>query len=540
MKKESKKKKECFLMGGRVHLLVLWIFCTGFLLRIGAGEEVVPKQGGVCFRYDDIHKVREWEEMADLFERNGFRMCLAVMPDSFATPQHGECLAQLAKREHEIMDHTPEHSMFQLRYPTKQEFEEAAKLPFVAETRPGSNWVFFRYEFRKDHPENARFTGSVSGNELTVADPEFLNRLTYTRKIYIPSTGKIYGIRIQDGRRRLFTFWGTGGVNLSLKNEPMILCSDLAIRPSGALIRYMAERSRRGFRKYGIPDPKVWCQPGGWEPFLTVEEIRDVYEKEFHYGSASCVPEVYPYFNCFNDPDPDRYRFAMRPMFRFFDEEASLDEIKKRIVDSAARHRVLIFLSHMNTRRIPGGWKTYMESHGQLLAWLREKRIPVRTQTQWAEILYSKKADPTVDMMPPLTVDLNDDGIPDGWDFNSGAEADLAKGEAILPRTGILEVNGLAGLEKGRCRFSLRCRGAKGARILVDFEQFPHREWRKPSAKQTAVFEMSGDTGQLFTQEVEIKPETVVMNLRIRTTADAAVSSPVFRKIQENNNRSQK
>ena len=143
-------------------------------------------------------------------------------------------------------------------------------------------------------------------------------------------------------------------------------------------------------------------------------------------------------------------------------------------------------------------------------------------------------------MMPPLTVDLNDDGIPDGWDFNSGAEADLAKGEAILPRTGILEVNGLAGLEKGRCRFSLRCRGAKGARILVDFEQFPHREWRKPSAKQTAVFEMSGDTGQLFTQEVEIKPETVVMNLRIRTTADAAVSSPVFRKIQENNNRSQK
>ena len=526
-------------MDGRFRLLVYWIFCMSSILRIWAGEDGVSKQGGVCFRYDDIHKVQEWEEVADLFERNGFRMCLAVMPDSFATPQHGACLAQLAKRGHEIMDHTPEHAMFQLRYPTKQEFEEAAKLPFAAETRPGSNWVFFQYEFRKDHPGNVRFTGSVSGNELTVADSGILNRLTYTRKIYIPSTGKIYGIRIQDGKRRLFTFWGTGGVNLSLKNEPMVLCSDLAIRPSKSLIRYMAERSRKGFRKYGIPDPKVWCQPGGWEPFLTVEEIRDVYEKEFHYRSASCVPEVYPHFNCFNDPDPDRYRFAMRPMFRFFDEQASLDEIKKRIVDFAAQHRVLIFLSHMNTRRISGGWKTYMELHRQLLAWLREKRIPVRTQTQWAEILYSKKADSTADMIPPLTEDLNGDGIPDGWDFNSGAEADLKKGEAILPRTGILEVNGLAGLEKGPCRFTLRCRGAKGTRILVDFEQFPHREWRKPSAKQTAVFELSGDAGQLFTQEVEIKPETVVMNLRIRTTADAAVSSPGFQKIQ-NNNRSQK
>ena len=413
-----------------------------------------------------------------------------------------------------------------------QEFEEAAKLPFVAETRPGSNWVFFRYEFRKEHPENARFTGSVSGNELTAADPEFLNRLTYTRKIYIPSTGKIYGIRIQDGRRRLFTFWGTGGVNLSLKNEPMILCSDLAIRPSGALIRYMAERSRRGFRKYGIPDPKVWCQPGGWEPFLTVEEIREIYGKEYRYRSASCVPEVYPYFNCFNDPAPDRYRFAMRPGFHFFDEQATLKEIKKQIADAVARHRVLIFLSHMNTRRIPGGWKAYMDSHRQLLAWLREKRIPVRTQTEWAEILYSQKADPNSDIMPRLNVDLNEDGIPDGWEFLSGAKADLQKGEAVLSRTAVLEVKELAGLEKGLNRFTLRCRGAKGARVFVELEQFPHREWKKPSAKQTALFPLSGKTDLFFAEEIRIKPETVVMNLRIRTSGDAVISSPGFRKIQ--------
>ena len=471
--------------------------------------------------------------MSSLFEQHGFRMCLAVMPDNIALPQQGELLAQLAKRGHEIMDHTPGHAMFQLRYPTKQEFEKAAKLPFAAETRPGSNWVFFQYEFRKDHPENIRFTGSVRGNELTADDPAFQKRLTFTRKVHIPSTGKLYGIRIIDGRSRLFTFWGTGGVNLALEHEPMILCSDMAIRPSKALLRYMAERSRRGFRKYGIPDPKVWCQPGGWEPFLSVEEIRDVYGNEYHYRSASCVPEVYPYFNCFNDPMPDRYRFAMRPSFRFFDEQATLNEIKKQIADAVARHRVLIFLSHMNTRRIPGGWKAYLDSHRQLLAWLREKRIPVRTQTEWAEILYSQRPDPNPDIMPPLHVDLNEDGIPDGWEFLSGAKADLQQGKAILSRTGILKVNGLAGLEKGVNRFTLRCSGAKGTRILVDFEQFPHREWKKPSAKQTAVFFLSGRADQTFTEEIRIRPETVVMNLRIRTSGDVAVSSPGFRKIQQ-------
>ncbi len=521
-------------MRKRNHLAILFCaICLLFLSRGNASEGPPAKQGGVCFRYDDIHKVSEWSEMSSLFEQHGFRMCLAVMPDNIALPQQGELLAQLAKRGHEIMDHTPGHAMFQLRYPTKQEFEKAAKLPFAAETRPGSNWVFFQYEFRKDHPENIRFTGSVRGNELTADDPAFQKRLTFTRKVHIPSTGKLYGIRIIDGRSRLFTFWGTGGVNLAMEHEPMILCSDMAIRPSKALLRYMAERSRRGFRKYGIPDPKVWCQPGGWEPFLSVEEIRDVYGNEYHYRSASCVPEVYPYFNCFNDPMPDRYRFAMRPSFRFFDEQATLNEIKKQIADAVARHRVLIFLSHMNTRRIPGGWKAYLDSHRQLLAWLREKRIPVRTQTEWAEILYSQRPDPNPDIMPPLHVDLNKDGIPDGWEFLSGAKADLQQGKALLSRTGILKVNGLAGLEKGVNRFTLRCSGTKGTRILVDFEQFPHREWKKPSAKQTAVFFLSGRADQTFTEEIRIRPETVVMNLRIRTSGDVAVSSPGFRKIQQ-------
>ncbi len=516
----------------RIRLLFLCLFGLSCIFRMDAAEELASKQGGVCFRYDDIHTIAEWSEMGALFEQYGFRMCLAVMPDSIALPQQGKLLAELAKRGHEIMDHTPGHAMFQLRYPAKQEFEEAAKLPFAAETRPGSNWVFFQYEFRKDHPENIRFTGSVSGNELKADDPGFQKHLTFTRKIYIPSTGKLYGIRVMDGKSRLFTFWGTGGVNLSVKNEPMILCSDMAIRPSKALIRYMAERSRMGFRKYGIPDPKVWCQPGGWEPFLTVEEIREIYGKEYRYRSASCVPEVYPYFNCFNDPAPDRYRFAMRPGFHFFDEQATLKEIKKQIADAVARHRVLIFLSHMNTRRIPGGWKAYMDSHRQLLAWLREKRIPVRTQTEWAEILYSQKADPNSDIMPPLNVDLNEDGIPDGWELLSGAKADLQKGEAVLSRTAVLEVKELAGLEKGLNRFTLRCRGAKGTRVFVELEQFPHREWKKPSAKQTAVFPLSGKTDQVFAEEIRIKPETVVMNLRIRTSGDAVISSPGFRKIQ--------
>jgi len=520
---------------GFSHFLLSFCILLPFVQGAAAAESAcVAKNSGVCFRFDDNHPVNQWKDLAGLFRRFGFPLNLAVNSESL-TPESGKLLAALAKDGNEIMDHTPGHAVYQLRCRTGAEFEAARKLPFVAETRPGAKWLFFGYEFNPKYPGNLRCVGTVHGNELTVADPRDRKRIHHLGKVYLPDGGKVYGIRLEGGKCKLYTFWGTGGVDLNLDGKEMILCSDLAFHPAPGVVAFLAERARKQFTAYGIPAPRTWCQPGGWEPCLTVETISRIYGKEFGYCAASCVPQVWPWVNCFNDPNPERYRFAMRPSDNTFDgfdvfaKGKTLAEVEKRIADCVAKHRVQILLSHMKADRIPGGWEAWLDRYGQLLAWLQAKKVPVRTVAEWSEILYSQKPDPWFNIMPALTTDLDSDSVPDGYRLEGKAAADVKAGTLRLDRGGSASIDGLAGIEKGMNRFSILCKGKAGTRVVVDFSPIRHRVTH-PSTTIRKVFRLTADAETAYPAEVEIPKDTVVMNVRFSSSGPAELQVPEFRR----------
>ena len=111
---------------------------------------------------------------------------------------------------------------------------------------------------------------------------------------------------------------------------------------------------------------------------------------------------------------------------------------------------------------MPDGWDGYLKRVDRILSWCRENRVPVRTYSEWAEILYRTRPDPEVNVFPELSVDLKADGVPDGYDMlpaevvrNDGGPD--ANGVFLTVRNAgtICSVDRLGGLEKGANTFSV-------------------------------------------------------------------------------------
>ena len=185
--------------------IAIGLLAGAFLLQ--AGEEV-PKQAGVAFRFDDNKPPKQWKEMGELFEKHGCRMSLALISQNLNGKETQEVLRALSAKGHTMMDHTPNHALYQIQARTPQEFAEYSKLPIVDHADPKSRKVYFKYELDSKHPGNRKFQGAIRNGELCEYPADLKGQLGYTRKIQDPSTGKVYGIRIQDGKKMLYSFWG--------------------------------------------------------------------------------------------------------------------------------------------------------------------------------------------------------------------------------------------------------------------------------------------------------------------------------------------
>lgn len=367
----------------------------GLTLRKAQGKDLCGEVG-VALRYDDNHKVAEWKALARQFEERGLRMSLAVIPNArhWMTPEHWRTLKELSDRGHEIMDHTPQHALYRLDYETREAYQaaKARNYPFVAECDDGGMRLYCLGKVDLNHPANRRFRASAHGknNEcvFTVSDAKDEGLVKWTNKVYIPSQKRIFGVDREGGRLILRDFWRRG-VELDVADEEMVLVSDRAFEMPAELLRLQTERSCKAFTEHGLPPPRTWCQPGGWEPFVPAQDVARICGREFGYNGGTCVPGSVKRSFAYDDPNGAITRFAIRPCWKYFDDGSSLEAIAKEIREVLADGRVALILSHMSPHRV-GGWENWLKLNGEFLDWLKRERIPVRTPAEWSDRVYGR------------------------------------------------------------------------------------------------------------------------------------------------------
>ena len=175
----------------------------------------------------------------------------------------------------------------------------------------------------------------------------------------------------------------------------------------------------------------------------------------------------------------------------------------------------------MDSRAVPGGWAQFLKRHDELLRWCRETKIPVLTQKEWTERLYYAKPDPMDNVMPPLHVDRDGNGVPDGYSPEKGTR--WADNAFSIQKDGVIfRLLSLTGMEVGGNRLSYRFRGAPGTKIHVKVQPFA-KGW---SPTYTRVFTQTVERPdpQTCTIRFDIPAGTRFLNLEFRASG---VSGPL-------------
>ena len=385
-----------------------------FLLAAGCGaaaEEEQTVQGGVCFRFEGNQTPENWKKMAEVFERGGGRFSASFHTQPIAgRADYAALLKHLSAAGHELLDGTPDNRMFAIHARSAEELERYRKESAVHHVDPKSRMAFLRYEPNLEHWGVQEFRGSVRGNKLFDLSDGLGKRLSRGARIYLPLAGEVFSVaERKNGECRLLSFWGEDTVNLpEMKNLKLARMNSGSIAPTEEGMRFLAREAEANFRRLGVPPAKVWIPPRGPEPPVGIEELFRIYGREFHYVAAAS-PMLGKKWSCiFFDP-ASRAAFSMVGNCETL-ERRRVNELKGQIADAVAKHRVLMMVERMNTRRVPGGFQEYLRRHEELLKWLKEKQIPVRTMSEWAERLYPESPDFSGSIMPRLDRDLDGKG----------------------------------------------------------------------------------------------------------------------------------
>lgn len=334
------------------------------------------RAAGVTFRFDDVHQAAEWKELTQLFDERGFKATFAINGGYVETEDQRVFLREAAGRGHEFIDHTHDHAIFSYRYRDAADRDRLKGDPAVASCNLTEKRLNLRYEIDFRHPLNFCFRGFVTNGVLVVA-PEIASTLHRPNKVYVPSLNQAFGFfDAPDGHVVLRTFWTTKEAELPDVQESEFVCvSCRAFRFPDDVLRFQARRSREAFLRLGLPAPKAWAQPGGWEPWLNDVDFKRVYADEFGYvlGDAF-VP---------HGEKPDQRRAAFHNRYRSYFDNASVtpETIRRDILAAVTKGDTLSFISHMKP---PKGvtWEQWLKETADLLDWLKEEKIPVLTATE--------------------------------------------------------------------------------------------------------------------------------------------------------------
>ena len=485
-------------MGGK--LMVVAAMAAGMAMA-----QTTSKVGGLAFRYDDNQALAKWKALAEVFDRHGYPMSLALIAtkDDVYNAETLAFLKEAAAKGHELMDHTPNHSVFSFMSPEPQKY---ANEPWVDHI--DGNRICAKYRLREDMPPSIprlAFKAKVKG--ATIELPEEVRKRYWPNSQHVIFNGKAYIVKGKSEHEfTLESFWrepvdlgDLGEVECQYANKAFGFYAE------PEQLKAMARQVREHRRKLGLPMPTAWIQPGSPEAIVQADNIRAGYA-EFGYVSGATYQNSAALVYC--EPNPERCAFAMMWGQINLERTPTLDELKKSVADAVATHRVLIASSHIRTDKFPDGLSGFVALHDQLLSWCKEKGVMVKTQSEWARLLYGSKTDPRENILPPLSVDLNGDGIPDGYELGGGAAYSngslSCKGKGLLCRT--LK---LGGVERGRNTLKLEIQGG-APRICI-------HQWNYWKA-------FHSDTAKGNECSFEVLPDTVTIVIELFNDGDGAMT----------------
>jgi len=358
--------------------VALSVVCLAGMVLAGDAASSGPiRPGALVLRFDDNKPVSQWRELAEIFEAANGRCSFAVNSASLSEEQW-KGLRELSARGHEVMDHTGQHAVFALLLDTLDEVEKLRGADFFdhAEGRR----VLCRPELDLSHPKNVRVQASMTNGLLRSDDPAFLKAQGFSRKFYVPSTRTLYGMGRNCGaglfkkgpEQKCSDFWGRWTTN-SFATCEIVLLDGEAVQPSKDLLRAQARTSVARFKAHGLPTPKTWIRPGGWETSVDWRRMKEVYGDEFGYKVADSTCGVSP---------RERSAWHYPSDFAFFDQGKSVDEVYGKAVGVIKSGRSFAYISHQWTK----DRAKYLEQCRGLAAKLKENGIRITTYCHVADM----------------------------------------------------------------------------------------------------------------------------------------------------------
>ena len=441
------------------------------------------KVGGVCFRFDDYHDpTTRVIPYLDIFTARGLTCTYAVnFGINIVTPEFLTMVQQMQAQGFEIADHTPDHNTryFEIPFSDTTIYQGITGVDHIANNVDDAK-VCLEWDSVKTDTYTGEGLINISGNTVTsVSNNEFTNmQLPHTMDaysmdaIYIPSLNKIFkfdpanvsGSVITD----LSSFWDEDNVNLTLNNVEYQKMGQNDVFLKVDAIKVLAMRSQQFCDENGITRPTIWIQPGGYHPNTFKSYVKEALES-MGYTAAGVFADPVPIklYNSYDPNDNNRYGISWED----FNEEAqSLTQVKKRIADNFARHRLSINQSHLSPES--GTYAAYLTKTAAILDWCLASNIPIKSYSEWAKLLFQTPQNPYVNVMPSAEVDLDADSHPDGVDAHSSIVTDGPTGvfSKSYSRNGnglLFEMYDLGGVEKGENTFGLWIKG--NGQIEVSF-----------------------------------------------------------------------
>lgn len=490
-------------------LIIFFVIITnmGFAQKSFNGNPIIEdslflaKHGGLCFRIDDNSRISDYMKMAEIFNKYNAKFCIALNLNDFRSPDYKDSIKILQDMGHEIMDHTPNHrtNYFKTKFPISQYYTDSIVNPILGVDHIVGNKICL--EFADVDTSKADRSGicDIEGN---IIYDEFSNFSGDDIYIYFPKIKKLALLDSVAGNKISIKDVWEDEIDLGVhwQTEYYILNRFNIGLTKDALI-ILGNESMKLANEFNLKAPKVWIQPGGRFPQIDPIDVKNAIGDGLNYTAGST------YINgrkVYNEYDPNGSQKFQMQWGDFFEDNWTLKQCKNIIADRIAKHYMLIGHSHFF--EMTGSLDEYFNKVDSLLAWANENNIPVKTYSEWADILYKQKPDPYVNVFPPLNIDLDKNisvldinGVPDGyvnrywagqgqWEIDTVAAGIGKYCFTISGASRICRVDDLAGIEKGKNDFKIQTKGELGDSIEVLFT------YGKNSTNPDQVYKFPADT----------------------------------------------
>ncbi|MEO8231912.1 MAG: T9SS type A sorting domain-containing protein [Ignavibacteriota bacterium] len=468
-------------------------------------QSTYNKVGGVGFRIDDSQYYPQDNLMRldSLFNQKGLKFTYAVNFGIYISQALLEYLNIMQIDGDQIADHSPDHQtrFFDVPLSDIPFYQGRSGVDHIVTVYNG-NWAVqdsvariclkfdhVRTDYQPDKEGliyiNGNTVTSITPNEFTLIDSLSSNLDRYSMNaIYIPSLNKLFKFDRNNVTSNTITnlksFWDED-INLTLDSVQFHKMWLYDVFYTTDALRLMAERTQRMCDQHGITRPTAWIQPGGYFPQFYRADIKEALEPMGYFTAGVFANPAPPYYNSYDPNDDKRYGINWED---FNEEDQTLAQSKKLIADRFAKHYVSIGHSHLlgTSTNFYVEFPEYLLRTASILDWCNTKGIPIKTYTEWAELLYRTPQNPYVNVMPKLENDLDEDGKPDGFTIFSGSFLDKNDGpNTEFPYSvsrnnegNFCQVAELGGIEKGENYFGIWIKGFQdnltGIKIKLNYE----------------------------------------------------------------------